>query len=75
MKPIDNRDFELLETLSPSKKFFVNNLCPRCFLRTIKRPFQQCPDLNHLNARLLRDAGVDEHELERVRSIRAPLIR
>jgi hypothetical protein len=74
MKPIDNRDFELLETLSPSKNFSLI-IYAHAFLRTIKRPFQLCPDLNHLNARLLRDAGVDEHELERVRLIRAPLIR
>lgn len=74
MKPIDSRDFEMLETLSPSRKFTLVSYISM-FRRAIKWPFQSCPDLNHLNTRLLRDAGIDEHELERVRLIRAPMIR
>ncbi|MCG6903450.1 MAG: hypothetical protein LJE68_12290 [Rhodobacter sp.] len=74
MKPIDNRDFELPETLSARGKFksirYVGAL-----LSSIIWPFGPRPDLNRLNTRLLRDAGLDEHELERARLARAPLIR
>ena len=47
----------------------------REFLRTLGHRFSSANDLHQLSPRLLKDAGIDEQEMERKRVAAAPLIR
>jgi uncharacterized protein YjiS (DUF1127 family) len=74
MKPTDKHEFETL-VVPVAHNNFTFSVCVRKSLKTLIQPFRLRYDLNRLNARLRRDAGINEHELERTRLIRAPLIR
>ncbi len=74
MKPIDKQEFEPLET-PPARREFTPFALAYRFQRALKWAFDPCFDLNGLNGRLRRDAGIDELELERIRLAKAPLIR
>jgi uncharacterized protein YjiS (DUF1127 family) len=47
----------------------------RKFLRNLGHRFSSANDLRQLSPRLLKDAGIDEQEMERKRVAAAPLIR
>ncbi|WP_160116407.1 hypothetical protein [Ruegeria sp. AU67] len=74
MKPIDKNEFEN----------FAANVAPKHFgrfdlmgwlLGFLKPSIQTCRDPVHLTNRLLRDAGIDELDIERKKLRSAPLIR
>lgn len=74
MSYIDERKFEALNAPVSQSSLTFSECGVRC-LTALERLFQPRCDLNCLNARLRRDAGIDEHDLERAAVTRAPLIR
>ncbi len=74
MDHIDENKFEAVE-LTVLQSNFTFSVFGRGSLKALKRLFQPYLDLNRLNGRLRRDAGLDEHEIERAVVTRAPLIR
>ncbi len=74
MNYIDERKLEALKAPVSQSNFTFSEFGVRCLI-AIERFFQPRFDLNCLNARLRRDAGIDEHDLERAAVTRAPLIR
>jgi uncharacterized protein YjiS (DUF1127 family) len=73
MKPTDKHEFEVLVAPVVHNNFTFLGRARRS-LKALMMSFRLRYDLNRLNARLRRDAGVDEHELERTNIERAPLI-
>jgi uncharacterized protein YjiS (DUF1127 family) len=74
MKPIDKQEFEFPQARSkPRELTFFAQL--RRLRRAFKWPFQPRYDLTRLNARLCRDAGINECDLERAKFAKSPLIR
>ena len=74
MRPIDETEFEIREALVAQKH---PGLFARAenYLSALKLLLQPPSDLGHLTARLRRDAGIDELEVERKEVAGAPLIR
>ncbi|WP_282152786.1 hypothetical protein [Ruegeria atlantica] len=74
MKPIDKNEFEIHETKAAPKHFGRFDLMG-WLLGFLKPSIQTGRDPVHLTHRLLRDAGIDELEIERKKIMSAPLIR
>ncbi|MBS9718893.1 hypothetical protein ACFFUT_04760 [Pseudohalocynthiibacter aestuariivivens] len=74
MENIYQRKFEAIETPDVRGNFTLSAR-RRKALKALMRLFEPQLNLNHLNARLREDAGIDEHELERSTVARMPLIR
>ena len=74
MKPINVIEFEMNEAQVAQKHSGLFSLVKKCFA-TINQLIESRNDPTHLTARLLRDAGIDELEIERRKVARAPLIR
>ncbi|WP_299668717.1 hypothetical protein [uncultured Ruegeria sp.] len=74
MKPIDKNEFEIHEAKVAPKHFGRFDLKTK-LLGILKPSIQTGRDPVHLTRRLLRDAGIDELDIERKKLMRASLIR
>lgn len=74
MKHIDEKEFETREVQVAQNHLGVFARAEK-YLTTLAQLIKPDNDLGLLSARLRRDAGIDELEIERKRVIRAPLIR
>lgn len=71
MKPLDQNEIRPLQLPA---SIALRPLTPG-ILERLKRRFQSQSDLHQLNAHFLKDAGIDEQDLEQTRALKAPLIR
>lgn len=74
LKPINEKEFEMREAQVAQQHLGRIGLLEKC-LAAIIPSFQSLNDPTHLTARMRRDAGIDELEIERKKLARAPLIR
>lgn len=74
MKHIDEKEFEAREVQVEQNHLGLIARAVR-YLAALTPLTKPDDDLGLLSARLRRDAGIDELEIERKRVIRAPLIR
>ena len=73
MKPINEKEFEMREAQVAQQHLGRFSLLEKC-LAAINLSFQSRNDPTRLTARIRRDAGIDELEIERRKLARAPLI-
>lgn len=74
MKPINENEFEIRKAQVARKHLGLFSVLKNCSV-AIYSLFQTGNDPTRLTARLRRDAGIDELEIERKRLVKAPLIR
>ena len=74
MKPINEKEFTTCKASIIPEPLGVVGRAGTC-LAALGRVFRQRYDTDRLPARLRRDAGMDELDIERNRLAKAPLIR
>ena len=74
MKPVNEKEFEIGKA-QIAKMHSGPTILVKKYLTALKPLFQKRNDPSRLTARLRRDAGIDELDLERKKLARAPLIR
>ena len=74
MKPINENEFEIREPQVAGKTVGLLSAL-KYFSAAICTLFQTSNDATRVSARLRRDAGIDEREIEKKQLARAPLIR
>ena len=71
---VNDQEFTAGRTPNSASYNGVSAQVQKC-LTAFKQMLRPRYDLERLNARLRRDAGIDEHEMERNKLVKAPLIR
>ena len=74
MKHADEREFDAMAAPAAVRNARLFAMVGK-FVEGAKRRFAPSFDPSQLNARLRRDAGIDEIEVERRKAVLAPLIR